>query len=86
VKVTDQSGHAVSGVTVRFTLGVTSGGITTPATTTAADGTATPDSWRLSSVAGTNTLTATVDRAHPSSVTFSATSVPAGTAGYGTRD
>jgi hypothetical protein len=74
VRVNDQTGQPLPGVTVNFA--VTSGGGTvgTASATTNAAGVASSGSWTLGPTAGQNTLTATVAGLAP--VVFTATSTP----------
>jgi hypothetical protein len=64
VRVVDQFGNGVAGVTVAFTVaagnGVLPGGLTTFATTTDALGFASVVSWTMPAGSGARTLTATV--------------------------
>ena len=60
VKVVDQYGNPIAGVTVTFAVASGGGTITGSTATTAADGIATVGSWTLGTNQGANTLTATV--------------------------
>ena len=73
VKVTDQYGNAVSGVTVTFAVASGGGSATGLSQSTNASGVATVGSWKLGTVAGANTLTATSGSLTGSPVTFTAT-------------
>lgn len=75
VRVVDSQGRGVSGVAVVFAVTGGGGTVTGGSVQTASDGTATAGGWTLGTVAGLNTLTATVQGLTP--VTFTAT----GTAG-----
>lgn len=70
VKVTDRFGNPVAGVLVSFTAGSNGGLVNGGAVNTGADGVATVASWRLGSIAGAYTLTAT---AGTFTTTFTAT-------------
>ncbi|HTY06289.1 MAG TPA: Ig-like domain-containing protein [Gemmatimonadales bacterium] len=59
VKVVDQFGNPVSGVSITFAPPVNHGSVTGGLATTGVNGVATVGSWTLDSVAGANTLTAT---------------------------
>jgi hypothetical protein len=73
VRVTDQTGAPMAGVPVTFA--VTGGGtIETASVVTSAEGLASSSTWRLGSVPGPNTVTATVSGRAP--VVFSATGTP----------
>jgi adhesin/invasin len=76
VQVRDGGGNPVGGVTVTFAVTSSGGGVTGGTDTTDASGFATVGSWTLDTLAGTNTLRATVAGL---SRTFTATGV-AGTA------
>ncbi len=80
VKVADAFGNGVSGVAVTFAVASGGGSVTGASQTTGTDGTATVGSWTLGSVAGLNTLTASVSGL--SSVTFTATGTAAPSAGF----
>ena len=60
VKVTDQFGNAVSGVSVTFAVTTGTGSVTGGTVNTGADGVATVGSWIVSQAVGTNVLRATV--------------------------
>ncbi|MCU0622377.1 MAG: hypothetical protein MUF53_00785 [Gemmatimonadaceae bacterium] len=70
VRVTDAGGNPVAGVGVTFAVGLGGGSITGPTAVTDAAGLASVGSWTLGTVAGANTLTATVGALPP--VTFTA--------------
>lgn len=70
VRVVDQSGNAMSGVSVTFAVTGGAGTITPTTTTTGANGQA-QATWTLGPAAGANTVTATVGSLTP--VTFTAT-------------
>ena len=70
VKVVDEDGDAVSGVTVNWAVASGGGTVSAPTSTTASDGT-TQVNWTLGATAGANTATATVTGLTP--VTFTAT-------------
>ncbi|MBY0490953.1 MAG: Ig-like domain-containing protein [Gemmatimonadaceae bacterium] len=76
VRVTDATGNPVSGVNVTFTV-TSGGGSSSPASpatvATNASGIATLTSWTLGTLAGANSLTATVTGLSGSPVTFNAT-------------
>jgi hypothetical protein len=71
VRVTDQFGNPVSGVTVTFNVTAGGGSVTGGVVTTSATGTATVGSWTLGATPGTNTLTASAPGV--ASVNFTAT-------------
>jgi len=71
VRVNDQTGAALAGVTVTFAVTAGGGTIATTTATTGANGQASAGTWTLGAVAGPNTVTATV--AGLSSVQFNAT-------------
>jgi hypothetical protein len=78
VRVTDVNGNGVSGVSVTFTTGASSGTIVpaSPATVvTNASGIATLTSWTLRATAGANTLTAAATGLSGSPVTFTANGI-----------
>lgn len=60
VKVVDQFGNPVSGVTVTFAVASGGGNVTGATPTTGANGTAAVGSWQLGPAPGANTLTATI--------------------------
>ncbi len=74
VKVTANSGAAIAGVTVTFAVRSGGGSLTGNTVSTDAGGIATVGSWTLGTVAGQNTMTATVAGLTP--VTFTATGTP----------
>ncbi|HEY4215882.1 MAG TPA: Ig-like domain-containing protein [Gemmatimonadaceae bacterium] len=71
VKVTDSFGNPVSGVLVTFSVASGGGSVTGPLVNTDATGVATVGSWKLGTVAGPNSLTATAGSL--GSITFGAT-------------
>ena len=81
VKVTDAAGNPVMGVTVTFQVASGSGSVTGTTPATDASGIATIGSWTLGTLAGANSLTATVAGLTGSPVTFNATA----TAGQATH-
>jgi adhesin/invasin len=78
VIVRDAHGNPKAGVAVTFAVASGGGSVTGSATTTNASGVATVGSWRLGSIAQTNTLTATSPGLAGSPVTFTATAVAVG--------
>ena len=78
VIVTDGSGNPVQGVSVTFAVGANSGSITGANQVTNVNGVAVVGSWRVDTLAGTNTLTATSAGLAGSPVTFTATGTPGG--------
>lgn len=74
VRVTDQKGQAMAGVAVTFVVTGGGGTLSSGAATTNAEGVATAGTWTLGSVAGQNTVTATVGSLTP--VQFVATGLP----------
>jgi hypothetical protein len=73
IKVTNQSGSGVAGISVTFAIGLGGGTVTSATQTTGSDGIAAVGGWTLGAV-GQNTLVATVAGATSGSpVTFSAT-------------
>jgi adhesin/invasin len=81
VRVADQFGNGVGGISVTFAIGLGAGQVTGANATTNGLGIATVGSWTLGTTAGTNTLTATSAGLTGSPITFSAT----GTAGAATQ-
>jgi hypothetical protein len=76
VRITDDFGNPLPGITVTFTAD--GGGAVAPSTvTTDVTGTATVTSWTLGGTAGSYQLTANVANANPASVTFSAIAMAA---------
>jgi adhesin/invasin len=75
VLVTDGSGNPVSGVTVVFTVTSGGGSVGSEVVVTGQDGTASPGSWTLGTVAGANTLTVTAGGLAGPPLTFTATGV-----------
>ena len=77
VKITDPSGNPIGGVDVSFAV-ASGGGSITPTTpiTTNALGVASLTSWTLGTVAGEQTLTATVEGLSGSPLTITATATP----------
>ena len=77
VNVRDQFGNPVANVPMRFSVVTGGGSLTGESQTTSANGTATVGSWRLGSVPGANTVSATATGAGigGSPATFSATGV-----------
>jgi hypothetical protein len=75
VKVVDQSGSPISGVTVQFAVTAGGGTLGRTSATTDASGSASAGSWTLGTVAGVNTATATVGSL--ASVQFTATATAA---------
>ena len=73
VKVTDVGGNPVSGVSVAFSVFTGGGTVLPAAVSTNASGIATLTSWTLGSVAGANSVRATVTGLTGSPVTFNAT-------------
>jgi Big-like domain-containing protein len=73
VKVTDADGNLVSGATVTFAVGSGGGQLTGESAITNADGIATVGSWKLGTIAGTNTVTASIGGL---SASFTATATP----------
>jgi uncharacterized protein YjdB len=73
VRVTDATGNGVPGVTVTFAVTGGGGSITPTTVSTNATGFATLTSWTLGTVAGPNSVTATVAGLAGSPVTFNAT-------------
>ena len=73
VHVTDQYGNSVSGVPVTFALASGGGSATGLSQSTGGGGAATVGSWKLGTVAGSNTLTATSAGLTGSPLTFHAT-------------
>jgi adhesin/invasin len=71
VKVTASNGDPLSGIAVVFAVATGGGSVTGGTATTNSNGIATPGSWKLGNVAGSNTLTATAGSLAP--VTFTAT-------------
>ena len=81
IKIVDQTGAAVSGISVTFAIASGGGSITGAATLTGADGIATVGSWTLGFTAGANTLTASAQGGVTGSpVTFTATASAANVA------
>jgi hypothetical protein len=80
VLVTDASSNPVANVAVTFAVTGGGGSVSVPNALTASNGIATPGSWTLGTVAGSNTLTATNAALTGSPVSFTAT----GTAGSAT--
>jgi hypothetical protein len=78
VKVTDEKGSPVSGLAVQFAVTAGGGSLGRATTTTDATGTASAQSWTLGTIAGTNTVDATV--AGLTAVRFSATATAAAAA------
>ena len=78
VRVTDAHGNPVSGATVTFTVASGGGSVTNAAPATNASGEAPVGSWTLGTVAGENTLRASVGGL---SVVFTATGTPQAGAG-----
>lgn len=74
VRVTDENGSPLGGVTVTFAITGGGGSVTGPSQTTGANGVATVGAWTLGTVAGANTLTATVGSLTP--VIFTAQAAP----------
>src|ERR1019366_2782373 len=58
VKIADQSGNGVSGVTVTFAVATGGGSVTGASATTGGNGVATVGGWTLGITVGANTLTA----------------------------
>ena len=77
VKITDQNGGAISGVTVTFSVASGGGSVTAATATSGSDGLATLGSWTLGPAAGTNTLIANASSTVGFTVTFTATGVAA---------
>jgi len=77
VKVVDQFGNPVAGVTVTFAIATGGGTVAGGSATTGADGVATVGNWFVGGAAGANTLTATVTGAGITGnpATFTATAV-----------
>jgi adhesin/invasin len=75
VKVTDGSGHPVSGVTVMFSITSGNGAITPNTDVTDSNGLASVDSWTLGTTSGTNTLMAIGVGLAGTPVTFTATGI-----------
>lgn len=73
VRVFDDRGTGVEGVTVTFTVTSGGGSVTGATAVTNFDGVATVGSWKLGNTAGANVLTATAEGLKP--VTFTATGV-----------
>jgi hypothetical protein len=73
VRVFDDRGTGVEGVTVTFTVTSGGGSVTGATAVTNFDGVATVGSWKLGNAAGANVLTATAEGLKP--VTFTATGV-----------
>ncbi len=76
VLVTDASNNPVAGVAVAFAVTAGGGSVSVPNALTASNGIATPGSWTLGTVAGSNTLTATNAALTGSPVSFTATGTP----------
>jgi hypothetical protein len=77
VRVVDADVNPVAGVSVTFTIASGSGTVVGASATSDANGIATVGSWRVGSIAGRNTLTATIATAEaPASITFNATARP----------
>lgn len=76
VKVADQFGNGVAGVTVTYAVATGGGTITGATAVTGADGIATVGSWTLGNTSGAQTLTATVPGV-TAPVTFTATGAAA---------
>lgn len=74
VRVQEEGGAPVAGLTVRFTVAGGGGSVTGGTAVTDEEGLARPESWTLGPVAGTNRLRAAVDFLEP--VEFMATGVP----------
>jgi hypothetical protein len=74
VKIGDQDGNGVAGVSVTFTVTGGGGSVTGSPATSNASGIATVGSWALGSAEGPNTMTASATVLSGSPVTFSATS------------
>ncbi|HEX6575233.1 MAG TPA: invasin domain 3-containing protein [Gemmatimonadaceae bacterium] len=74
VRVTDVNGNIVAGASVTFTVTGGGGSVTNATVASNASGIATVGSWKLGTVAGTNTLTASSGSLPP--VTFTATGTP----------
>ena len=81
VLIKDSNGNPAPGVVVTFAVASGGGSATGGSATTSASGVATVGGWTLGTVAGANTLTATVAGLPGSPVTFTAT----GTAGAATK-
>jgi len=77
VKITNQQGAGIAGVSVTFVIASGSGSVTGASQTTGNDGVATVGSWTLGATAGANRLTATASGATGSPVTFAATGIVA---------
>jgi adhesin/invasin len=75
VRVTDANGNPVSGVSVTFAVASGGGSATGASQTTNSSGVATVTSWKLGTIAGANTLTATAAGLTGSPVTFTATGI-----------
>jgi lysophospholipase L1-like esterase len=76
VKITDAFGNAISGFTVTFAVASGGGNVTGATAVSSANGFASPASWTLGKVAGTNTLTATGTGLPESPITFTAIGNP----------
>ena len=76
VKVTDESGNGITGFAVTFAVVTGGGSVTGGATTTNANGVASPASWILGTTAGSNTITATGAGLPESPMTFTAIGNP----------
>ncbi|HEX8429757.1 MAG TPA: Ig-like domain-containing protein [Longimicrobium sp.] len=73
VRVFDDEGTGVEGVTVTFTVGSGNGSVTGATAVTNFDGVATVGSWKLGNAVGANTLVATAEGLN--AVTFTATGI-----------
>ncbi len=77
IKVVDSEGFPVAGVSVQFTVTTGNGALTGATVATNGDGIATLGSWKLGTIAGSNSLTASVTGASGGPFTFTATGVAA---------
>jgi adhesin/invasin len=75
VKVADQFGNAVAGISVTYAVGSGGGSVSGAAQVSGSDGSATVGGWTLGNIAGANTLTATAAGLTGSPLTFSATGI-----------
>jgi hypothetical protein len=79
VRVTDVEGRPIEGIAVQWAVGDASGSVAGSSTSTGSTGTAAM-TWTFGTVAGTQTLTVTVDGLSPATVTATAVAGPPATA------